>query len=234
MVSSEQQMVADSAEFWHPERFTPRVGGRYDFAVRMLRVALPAIAIGVVVATAAYPLFKARETSFVLARDNIQASEDRLRMINPRYSGVDSNDRPFEVSAQSAVQPRGVSDTVTLTDIRAQMSMDDEASVQMTAGTGIYRTDEETLEMQGPVLLTTSSGYRIDAIDTAVDLDDHLVRSDKPVEAAGPLGIFRADGFEGRIDDDVLLFKGNVKSILQPGGKRLPVRAPVDDGVQAP
>ncbi|MEM7568367.1 MAG: LPS export ABC transporter periplasmic protein LptC [Pseudomonadota bacterium] len=230
--------ATDDSQIWRPTRFTPRVGGRFDAAIRFLRVLLPSLAILIILATAIYPIFNATETSFVLARDNIEASEDRLRMINPRYSGVDQAGRPFEVSAQSAVQPRGVADAVSLSGIGARMTLEDDEAIEIKAEQGVYRTAEETLKMTAPVLLVTSTGYRIDARDTDVDLDDHLARSDQLVEAAGPLGVFRADGFESRIDEDTLVFTGNVKALLQPRKARLPLNNVasdvLDDGVTAP
>ncbi|MEO0411456.1 MAG: LPS export ABC transporter periplasmic protein LptC [Pseudomonadota bacterium] len=233
MTATPIQTASDGSQLWRPTRFTPRIGGRYDKAIRVLRTLFPCLAIAVVLATAAYPIFAAKETSFVLARNTIEASEDRLRMINPRYSGVDASGRPFEVRAASAVQPRGIADAVTLTRIGAMMTLKNNAVIEIDAETGIYSTAEETLNMTAPVLVTTSSGYRIDAKETQVDLDDHLVSSRQSVVAAGPLGVFRADGFESQIEDDTLVFIGNVTATLQPRKVRLPVRESVDDGMQA-
>lgn len=230
---SDVSSINPKDQAWRPSRFTPRIGGRYDKAIAALRVFLPATAIVVVLATAAYPIFKARETSFVLARNNIAASEDRLRMINPRYSGVDSAQRPFEVRAESAVQPRGVSDSIILTGIGAVMALDETDLAEIKANKGIYQTAEETLEMQAPVLVVTTTGYRIDALKTRVDLDDHIVKSDQRVEAAGPLGVFRANGFESKIDADSLIFTGDVSATLQPRDARLPMAQTLDDGMTA-
>lgn len=223
----------DVRHTWRPERFSPRVGGRYDRAVVALRVILPLLALVLAVVTAAYPFFKGQETSFVLARDSVEASEDRLRMVNPRYSGVDAGNRPFQVRAASAVQPRGVVDEVTLKQISADMALEGNLNVSIIAGSGTYRPSKETLDLAGPVDVTTSSGYQIDASDSVVDLDDHIVTSQQPVEAAGPLGRFKAKGFEARIDEDRLIFTGGVNAVITPRKVRLPVVQPADDASAA-
>ncbi|MEM9290018.1 MAG: LPS export ABC transporter periplasmic protein LptC [Pseudomonadota bacterium] len=215
---------------WRPQRFTPRIGGRFDKTLHVLRLLLPTLAAVLLLVTLAYPLFRDQEMSFVLARNTIEASEDRLRMINPRYSGVDTTGRPFEVRAQSAVQPRGVADAVSLTGIAADMTLDDDARVDIEAQTGEYRTSTEVLNLTGPVSLTTTSGYRIQAGTTRVDLDDHIVESQAKVNAKGPLGAFQADGFSSQIDADSLIFEGNVVARITPERVRLSVTPLDDDG----
>lgn len=214
---------------WAPQRNPLRVGGLYDKTIWLLRVVLPVLAIALAVVTAAYPFFNQRETSFVLARDSIEASEDRLRMVNPRYSGIDSDNRPFKVRAVSAVQPRGVVDEVLLTGIAAQMQLKGDIEVSVEAGQGTYIPSNEELSLSAPVQIVTSNGYRIDAADSVVDLDDHLVSSNQPVDAAGPLGRFKANGFAVRIDEDKIIFNGGVKAVITPRKIALPVDAPVSD-----
>lgn len=218
---------------WRPQRFAPRVGGLYDKVIVLLRGLLPVCAVALAVLTAAYPFFNERETSFVLARDSVEASEDRLRMVNPRYSGIDADDRPFKVRAASAVQPRGVADEVTLTAITASMELQGGINVSIDAGTGTYRPSQEILALSGPVTVVTSNGYRIDASDSVVDLDDHLVTSEQKVDAAGPLGRFKAKGFQARIDEDKLLFIGGVSALITPKKASLPVTQLGEDDVEA-
>lgn len=236
IAAPEAQKAGESAEdvryHWRPQRFAPRVGGRYDKVITLLRGLLPASAIALAVVTAAYPFFNERETSFVLARDSVEASEDRLRMVNPRYSGVDASDRPFKVQAASAVQPRGVADEVTLTAIAASMELAGDIDVSINAGTGTYRPSQEILTLSGPVEVVTSNGYRIDASDSVVDLDDHLVTSDQKVDAAGPLGRFKAKGFQARIDEDKLIFTGGVVALITPQKAALPMVELGDDSPQ--
>lgn len=226
------ESASDLRQDWSPQRSPRRVGGVYDKFVSLLRVVLPVLALVLAVVTAAYPFFNNRETSFVLARDSVEASEDRLRMVNPRYSGIDNGDRPFQVRAAAAVQPRGVVDEVLLTGIAAQMQLEDDIDVSVEAGEGTYVPSNEALFLRAPVQIITSNGYRIDAADSVVDLDDHLVTSNQPVDAAGPLGRFKANGFAARIDDDKLIFNGGVTAVITPRKAVLPVTAPsLDDKV---
>jgi len=208
--------VEDIRQHWKPQRYAPRIGGLFDKTLWVLRGLLPLCGIVLGVITVAYPFVVQQESSFVLARDSVETSQERLRMVNPRYSGMDARDRPFQIRAATAVQPRGVADQVALTDIEANMSMKDATDVAIVARDGIYKPAKEQLVLSGNVAVMTSNAYTIDASDSLVDLDNRIVSSQKRVAAHGPLGRFFAESFEALIDEDKLIFTGGVKAHIIP------------------
>ncbi|MEM6683776.1 MAG: LPS export ABC transporter periplasmic protein LptC [Pseudomonadota bacterium] len=208
--------TADVRAHWQPERFAPRIGGKFDKTIWLLRIVLPLIGIALLVLTIAYPFLSERESSFVLARDSVETSQERLRMVNPRYSGLDAQERPFQIRAENAMQPRGVADEVQLNGIEADMVIEDTTAVSIIAGDGVYQPTDEKLQLVGPVTITTSNGYTIDAADSTVLLTERAVTSDKRLVANGPLGQFKAKRFEARIDEDRLIFRGGVKAYIDP------------------
>src|SRR6187399_2520746 len=79
-------------------------GSQLDRAVRVLAVALPAL-VGAVLATMLIaPLSPRGEVSFLLDRNKVDVSEDRLRVDHAMYRGADKHGRPFSISAGDAIQ----------------------------------------------------------------------------------------------------------------------------------
>jgi ribonuclease D len=93
-------------------------GGMHDFLVRFLKVALPA-AIGVLMAFLALaPLNRGQDISFLLDKNKVELTKDRLRVAQARYRGQDDRSRPFLLSAENAAQASGGDPVVTIQNIR--------------------------------------------------------------------------------------------------------------------
>lgn len=76
--------------------------------------------------------------------------------------------------------------------------------------------------LSGGVALTTSTGYRLETAEIAAKLDRTGLESRAPVRATGPAGEITADGMSLSQDnrtpgDYVLVFKGSVRLVYQPG-----------------
>ena len=77
--------------------------------------------------------------------------------------------------------------------------------------------------LSGGVTVTTSSGYVLETAEMAAKLDRTGLESRAPVVATGPAGDIRADQMVLSQDTRtlgayVLVFKGAVRLIYQPGG----------------
>src|SRR5829696_4570356 len=79
-------------------------GGFHDRLIRFLAVALPG-AVGVIAAVMILaPLSPRGEISFLLDRNKVQVTQERIRVDDATYRGSDNKGRPFAVSAGTAVQ----------------------------------------------------------------------------------------------------------------------------------
>jgi lipopolysaccharide export system protein LptC len=79
------------------------------------------------------------------------------------------------------------------------------------------------LVLSGGVIVTTSTGYRLETAEVAARLDRTGLESRAPVRATGPAGEITAEGMVLSQDNRtpgayVLVFKGGVRLIYQPGG----------------
>lgn len=193
----------------------PKVGGRYDRFVRLMRVALPAASVVLLLAIVIWPLASGQEMSFVLSKDRVEVSPERLRMEAPRYRGTDSRGRPFEISAARAVQRTSATPVVELADVAARMTMANDA-VQVKAARGSYDLEQEQLKVTGPLVMTTDRGYHLTTRDAVVDLPAKIAYGSEGVEGNGPLGTFRAQRFRADIDKETVVFEGRTHMRITP------------------
>lgn len=193
----------------------PKVGGRYDQFVKVMRVALPGASVALLLAIVVWPLVSGHEMSFVLSKDRVEVSPERLRMESPRYRGTDSRGRPFEISAARAVQKTSATPVVELDDVAASLTMENDI-VQVNAEHGSYDLDKEQLKVNGPLVLTTRRGYRFTTRNATVDLPGKIAYGSDGVEGNGPLGAFTAQRFHADIEKETVVFEGRTHMRITP------------------
>jgi len=193
----------------------PRVGGGYDRFVRLMRVLMPGASVLLLLTVLVWPLVSGQEMSFVLSKDRVEVSPERLRMESPRYRGTDERGRPFEITARRAVQRTSATPVVELEEVSAQMAMANDV-VRVKAETGSYDLDRKQLKATGPLVLTTDRGYRFTTRNAIVDLASKTAYGSDGVEGNGPLGTFRAQRFRADISAETVVFEGRTKMRITP------------------
>jgi lipopolysaccharide export system protein LptC len=141
-------------------------------------------------------------------------------MVNVRYMGTDSQNRPFVITAQRADITPGDPDTIVLHVLQADMTLENGAWIALTAESGVYRRRLETLRLEGPVSLFSDTGFEFNAETAEVDLARGSVESDRPVSGQGPFGLLDAGGFRVVDEGRRLFFSGGVKLVVFPGAQR--------------
>ncbi|MEX6723725.1 LPS export ABC transporter periplasmic protein LptC [Parapedomonas caeni] len=191
------------------------IGGGYDRFVAVTKVALPALSFLLFATILVWPAANSQEMSFVLSKDRVETSPERLRMEYPSYRGVDSKGRPFEISARRAVQKTSATPVVELTDVSARISLVD-GDARVRAATGSYDLESEKLTVIGDLKLETDSGYRFATRDAIVDLASRTAYGKGGVDGTGPLGHFSASGFRADIATHTVVFEGRTSTRITP------------------
>ena len=83
-----------------------------------------------------------------------------LRMLNPRYAGVDRENRPYVVTSAIGRQASDRDDLMSLERPRAEMTMHNGALVVVTAATAMYQSQAQLLDLFGDVNLVHENGTR--------------------------------------------------------------------------
>ena len=89
-------------------------------------------------------------------------------------------------------------------------------SANLTAKTGIYDTQNETLDVRTDVRIKTTSGYDIRLEQAKMKFKTGDVSSDRPVNVKMSDGEVSADGLEMVDNGKRVSFIGNVRSRLEP------------------
>lgn len=204
-------------------RSQQRLSHRYSRFVGMMKLLLPMIGLGLIIVVLAWPNGSEQDSGFQLSfmpsRDD---AADQLIMLNPRYIGTDSEQRPFTVTATSAAQDPKDQRRVTLDALQADMTMDDGAWLTVIASGGVYHQSQQTLRLDGPVNIFSDLGYEFHAESALIDLAAGGASSDQPVYGQGPFGSVRSDRLDVRQHGQRLLFDGNVTMIIRPQQKQNP------------
>ena len=201
--------------------YTPRQlhalpGGAHDRLVAVLRWLLPALALALLALLVILPLTSGREFSFLLAKDKVAMSPDRLRIDNALYRGETADGEPFEIHAADAVQRTSAVPVVELRQLSASLGTAD-GPVRVSAPAGAYYMDKDLVVVKGPVQVASPTGYVIDNGNVSVSLLDRTVASDGSIRGLLPLGSFSADSLRADIGGRVVELEGRVRVHITPG-----------------
>ncbi|MEM8772387.1 MAG: LPS export ABC transporter periplasmic protein LptC [Pseudomonadota bacterium] len=187
--------------------------------VRRLRVALPILAAILIVAFIINTRSNSVDQAFLDDFKTITAATEELRMANPRFAGKDDDGKPFEITADAAMQNPAEKDIVALESPRAVQGGDDTESV-VSAQSGLYRSEENILELSDDVTLEHELGantYILRSPKATVSIKDQVVTSDAGVGAVGPDGgALKADRMKAYRADGRVVFEGNVSMRIYP------------------
>lgn len=196
-------------------------GGSHDRLVRFLAKWLPG-AIGVLAAVMILaPLSPRGDVSFLLDRNKVAITKERLRVDKASYRGVDNDDRPFSLTAGSAVQKSSSVPVVEMSDLVARMLLTDGPAVLSAPG-GAYNYDTEKVVVGGDVNFAASDGYRMVTRNVTIDIKDKKVNGSGGVEGAIPAGTFAADSIQADLNARTIALQGNARLRMEPGKLRMP------------
>jgi lipopolysaccharide export system protein LptC len=207
--------IRDKRRIWA----TP--GGAHDRMVRRLARWLPG-AVGVVAAAMIVgPLFPKGEISFLLDRNKVAMTTERVRVADAMYRGADDQGRPFTVTAGSAVQVSSRDPIVSMRDLAARILLTD-GPASLTAVAGAYDYDAETVRVTGPVEFAAADGYRITMSNVSIDLSRRLAIGTGGVNGAIPAGTFSAERIVADLGERSIALEGNARLLMAPGQLRMP------------
>jgi lipopolysaccharide export system protein LptC len=189
---------------------------RHSRFVRMLKIGLPVAALVIVVSVvAALWLARSLPGNFSLAATSIE--DGRLVMQDPRMSGSDSNDRPYAVIAQRAVQSL-TGGNIDLEGIRAELALDERTNAVISAANGVYNPDDETLHLSDDIAVDTSDGIAVRLSSADIDLAAGRLVGSGPVTITAPNQRLESGSLAIEDSGARFTFADRVKLTLLPEG----------------
>jgi len=196
-------------------------GSSLDRTVRWLAVGLPAL-VGVIAALMVVtPLGPRGEVSFLLDRNKVSTTANRLVVDNAVYRGEDGKGRPFSLSAGAAVQHSVAQPVVQMRDLVGRILLDD-GPAQITAELGSYNYNTEQVAVDSEVKFVAADGYRMTTRGVSVDLDKKTMVGSGGVAGVTPAGTFSADSMQANLTARTVALQGRARLHMVPGKMQVP------------
>lgn len=206
---------ADGARRSRRQRLAGRARGRRGgFArsrfVSTMKYLLPGLAFALLVLIAVWPKLVSEEDRFRLDAAVGPLGSSKPQVINPRVLGVDSADRPFEISADMGTRTESGDglDLYLLDHPKADIILTDGSWVAVTARDGRYELDTKILHLAGDVDLFHDDGYEFRTQTARVDLASRDASGSDPVQGQGPFGLLNSQGFQVLDGGQRVIFTG--------------------------
>jgi lipopolysaccharide export system protein LptC len=188
-----------------------RIALRHSRRVRLLRVAVPAVAILMILAPLLFSAIRSLSLSIPLGDlGRLVLSGDKLTMEAPRLAGFTKENRAYRVTARRAQQDITRPFVVDLEDIQASIELADHGQVEMTAEHGLLDAKTELLTLSRAIFIRSSEGYQGRLLEALINIKAGTVVSRLPVELKFLQGDLRADSMDLSNKDQVARFQGNV------------------------
>ncbi len=207
--------ASQAAPIWRPQRRADR----YSRRVAILKRILPAIGVALLLMVGAWPRLAPLLDGVRLGFPGIDLRAAReLKMLSPRYAGVDRYNRPYVVTAAVGRQVPNHNNLLSLEQPRAELIAHGGAKIKLAAATGIYQSQAELLDLFGKVTLTHQNGTRFVTRRAHADFSDNTAEGHDPIAGHGPSGDIWGQGFRVLDKGDTIVFTGRTRLVLK-GGK---------------
>jgi lipopolysaccharide export system protein LptC len=199
-----------------PTRRAGATADRYSRRVLFLKRMLPAVGLTLLLLVAVWPRLHPllQQVQFGFAAIDLREARE-LRMVNPRYAGLDRYNRPYVITAEAGRQVPDRDDVMALEQPKAVMTVHGGASVVVTAATGIYQSKAQLLDLFDDVTLVHENGTRFVTRRGHLNLSDNTAEGHDPVEGHGPSGDISGEGFQILSKGDTIIFTGRSNLLLK-------------------
>lgn len=191
---------------------------RRHAAVRLAKLALPAIALALLCLLLFWPEIDGKPGRLSFRRGQPMVAE-ALQVTAPLYQGLDELNRPYTVTAEAARQQSGAvqagSEVIDLDAPRADITLTDGAWLLIEARDGVYDRGRNWLDLRGDVTVWHDNGTRFRSETAAVDLNAGSAAGQRPTQAQGPFGTIVSEGFELTERGAVMIFTGRAHAVLE-------------------
>lgn len=220
--SSARAATAQAAEVRLLDSFLQRPSTRrysvfYSHLVTLLKLVLPSVAVGLVAIVLLWPQLNPIDQRFRLKPVGVSMDDlENLRMMNPRYVGSDSQDQPYTITADQALQVSGDSNVTDLVNPKGDITLNSGNWLSLTANAGTYRKQEQFLDLKGNVNLFHDDGYELLTERAHIDLARNYAEGNDPVTGQGPDTELSGQGFRVYDRGQRIIVTGQSRLVIRP------------------
>ncbi|MBX9925415.1 MAG: LPS export ABC transporter periplasmic protein LptC [Hyphomicrobiaceae bacterium] len=184
--------------------------------VRLMRMALPVAAAGVVVLYVGQVMVATRLAGTIdRSKPGITVSRE-LTMDRPRFDGATKDGGTFLVTAVSAIPDLPDTTRIKLNGIAGELFDVRKQRTDIAAAKGLYDTKANRLDLSGGITVLTAAGMKADLETATILTKDGTLKSDRPARVTGPQGTIRSDTLDLDQKAKRIGFIGGVVAALTP------------------
>lgn len=199
-------------------------GGGYSWFVRISKVTLPLVALGLIGLVVARLSQDPRQIQLAELPTKEKTTPGQVELVKARYEGMDAKGRKYTVSADKAVRNMLSDEAVTLEKPHAEMALEGGSMIRVQAEKGDYDNKAGKLSLSGGVTVSHDSGYEMHLQDVKVDVATRHAATQNPVSAQGPGGALQAQNMDVSDSGDLVVFGGPAFLTLQNLKPKLPAK----------
>ncbi len=213
-MNNENQANEDRLKFLGQPQTQSGMGNKtYTKIVRILKLALPLMAVVIIAVIFAWPKMQAPDLPEP-GEDLITSNIEKNELIKPRFESRDDKNQPFTITADTATQNVRNPDVVELSRPMADMHLNNGASIAIEADNGTYAQKAEKLVLEGKVRLSHDGGYEMVSDKLMINIEKQQAITDQNVSGHGPEGTIEATGMQADGQNKKLVFTGPAKLTL--------------------
>lgn len=188
--------------------------GRHSGRVRLMKTAIPLIALVMGGAFAAMTLFRT-ETKVDVSAEGVSLSDGRIVMAAPKLDGVTKDNKPYKMQAERAFQDVK-SGEIELEKITASLPFTGSETASLSAKGGVFNDGKRTLKLSDDIVLTTSDGMIVKLKSADIDINKQDLSTSDPVDIKTPQASITAETMSASDGGKVLVFDRKVRMTINP------------------
>lgn len=201
----------------------PQRVDRYSRFVATAKRLLPLLAVALLLLVAAWPRVELGFQSLTALPKLDPREAHDLRMLNPHYTGVDRQNRPFVLTADTARQVSAdINDLIGLDGPKADITAGNGSWVELSSFTGTYKPAAQSLDLFGSVALFMDRGDEFHTDSATIDFGRNTAQGSERVIGQGPFGSVIADGFRVVDGGETIFFTGHTDLTIDPERQHTP------------
>ncbi|MEX6508532.1 hypothetical protein [Jiella sp. M17.18] len=182
--------------------------------VRLLKIGLPILATLIFVGGIAI-VWIARSLPESVSVSAAAIDDGRVVMQDPRMSGVDGHNRPYDLVAQRAIQSLN-GGRIDLERLKANVAISDDAKATIAAASGSYDAATGMLALSDGVSVETTNGVTINLVHADINLSAGTLKGTGPVLIKTASQRLQSQTVTVEDGGKLLSFGGRVKMLLEP------------------
>lgn len=203
--------------------------GQYSRFVGIMKIALPLAAFAILVAVIVTSLMGQDTGNVSIFFTSTTGAPGELHMIKPKFTGFDSENRPYSVTAETAIQDKDDDTLIHLETVAGVLSPEvdgdsngtrEEPLITLSAIDGLFDSENKLLTLIGAVTVASEADYLLKTQEAVIDFENDVISGDRPVSVEGATASITADRFEIFDNTQTIVFRGKVKTYLKGKDER--------------